>query len=164
MRDALRQSCVALSVATATGAVLGLTGLALISAREPRDALSADATTALTLLRLNAVVALWPVALLWLGWHRMPFARQLGDVLVRAQLLGNGLVAGNALGQHPELWRYLPHLPLEWLAIATPVAAWVSARRADASCERTELLVVVVACLGLLSVAAVVETYLVPIA
>ena len=25
----------------------------------------------------------------------------------------------------PELWRYLPHLPLEWLALALPAAAWL---------------------------------------
>ena len=164
MRLALRQSYLAISGATAAGALLGLAGIALISARAPHDALGAHASTALTLLRLNAVVALWPIALLGLGWHRIPFARRVGDTLVRAQLLGNGLVAGNALGQHPQLWRYLPHLPFEWLAIAIPVAAWVSARRADISYERQTLLAVAVACLGALTVAAAVETYLVPIA
>jgi hypothetical protein len=164
VRIALRRSFLAITAATAVGAVFGLAGLALIGAGAPHDVLRADPTTALTLVRLNAVVALWPLALLGLGWHRMPFARQTGDVLVRAQLLGNGLVAGNALGQQPELWRYLPHLPLEWLAIATPVAAWVAAGRADVSDDRHQLLVVAVATLGLLSAAAVVETYLVPIA
>jgi hypothetical protein len=146
------------------GVLLGLAGVALIPAQAPRDALTANADTALTLLRLNAVVALWPIALLGLSWHRIPYIRHLGDALVRAQLLGNGLVAGDALGQHPGLWRYLPHLPLEWLALAIPVAAWVSAGRADLSCERRQLLVVAVSCLAVLSLAAVVETYLVPIA
>ena len=164
MRLALRQSYLAITGATAAGALLGLAGIALINTRAPHDALTADASTALTLLRLNAIVALWPIALLAIGWHRIPFARRVGDTLVRAQLLGNGLVAGDALGQHPQLWRYLPHLPVEWLAIAIPVAAWVSARRASISYERQTLLAVAVACLGALTVAAAVETYLVPIA
>ena len=164
MRVALRQSYLAISGATAGGVLLGLAGVALMRTPAPHDALSADTTTALALLRLNAAVALWPIALLGLGWHRISFGRRLGDTLVRAQLLGNGLVAGDALGQQPELWRYLPHLPLEWLALAIPVAAWVSARREDISYERHVLLAVAVACLALLTLAAVVETYLVPIA
>ena len=164
MRVALRESCLVISAATAAGALLGVAGLALIVARSPHDALTANASTALTLLRFNAVVALWPLTLLALGWDRIPYAGHLGDVLVRAQLVGNGLLAGNALGEHPALWRYLPHLPLEWQAIAIPVAAWVATRRADVLYGRQQLLVVATGSLALLTAAAVVETYLVPIA
>ena len=79
---------------------------------------------------------------------------------IRAQLLGNGLIAGNALGQHPRLALYLPHLPLEWLAIAIPVAAWQSARDG----QRTARLRATAATVAALVAAALIETYLVPVA
>jgi hypothetical protein len=110
----------------------------------------------------NLPVAVWLLALVALGWPALPGARRVGDALVVGQLLGHGALVGNALAQHPGLWRYLPHLPLEWLALATPVAVWARARagrRIGAVAAGLAALRVA----GLLGLAAIVETYLVPL-
>jgi hypothetical protein len=66
-------------------------------------------------------------------------------------------------GAQPETWRYLPHLPLEWLALAIPAAAWRTAR-GQARPGRLQLVGVAGCCVVVLAGAAVLETYLVPIA
>jgi hypothetical protein len=160
VRRAIGRSYAAIWGATAIGAAAGIAGVRLLAASAPYDALPPTPGTAIRLLGANAAVALWPLALLALGWHRLRGAAQVGDLLVRAQLFGNGLVAGNALGQQPRLALYLPHLPLEWLTITTPVAAWLVVR---AGARATAIVAVGVTAAALVA-AAVVETYLVPIA
>jgi hypothetical protein len=160
MTRELTRSYAAIWGATAIGTTTGLLGLQLLATTAPYDALDATPATALALLTANAVVALWPLVLIRLGWHRLAPANQIADLMVRAQILGNGLIAGNALGQHPRLALYLPHLPLEWLAIATPVAAWHTARRGNAPTAIRTATTTLVAVVG----AALIETYLVPIA
>ena len=158
----LGRACLALCAAAAIGAALASVGVDVIATPAPRDALPATLATAGALLAHNAVVALWPLALVWLGWPRLPGACRVGDVLVAGQLAGHGALVGNALGQHPELWRYLPHLPLEWLALATPAAAWLTARRGTPTAP-PRLVQLAVAVVGVLVLAAIVETYLVPL-
>ena len=149
----------ALWAATAVGVVLTAAGPYELTSGTPRDALPARLSIAIELVADNAPVALWPLALLALGWASLPIARTLGDVLVTAQVLGHGLLVGSALGTHPELWRYLPHLPVEWLALAIPVAAWVAVRvgRPAQPIRNASLTV------ALVVVAALLETYAVPI-
>jgi hypothetical protein len=163
---ALTSSYATLWAATALGAGLAAFGVRVLTAPTPRDALAPTLQTAAELLGHNALVACWPLALVWIGWPGLAGARRLGDALVAAQLLAHGVLVGSALGQHPQLWRYLPHLPFEWLAITIPAAAWLTAR-----CSRpghpavTPGRVLLIACadLAALAGAAAIETYLVPV-
>jgi len=129
----------------------------------PHDALTETPGTALQLLAHNAPVVLWPLALTALGWPAIPLARRIGDALIVGQIAAHALVVGQALGQQPLIWPYLPHLPLEWLTIALPAGAWIAARRHGAA-GLTRLASVAAATLLALALAAVTETYLVPVA
>jgi hypothetical protein len=151
-----------LAVSAALGAVLAEAGARVITVGAPRDVLAATPQTVLELVAHNLPVALWPLALIVLGWPALPGARQAGDVLVGGQLLGHGAIVGNALVQQPGLWRYLPHLPVEWLALALPVAAWAQAR-AGRSFGVAGVVEAAGRVVMLLVLAAVVETYLVPL-
>jgi hypothetical protein len=153
---------VAIAAAAGAGALLAAAGARLVVVPAPRDALAATPGTALELLRHNLPVALWPLALVALGWPAMTGVRRVGDALVLAQLAGHGALIGSALAQHGELWRYLPHLPLECLAIAVPAAAWRQARTGTPD-TATQLARVGAAVAALLAVAALIETYLVPL-
>ena len=138
----------------------------MIPASVPHDALAARTSTALALLAHNTPVALWPLALSALGWHAFPVARTAGDVLITGQLVAHGLLVGSALGQHPAVWRYLPHLPLEWLALALPAGAWLTARTLPAgptAARFVGLALIAASCLAALAGAAAMETYLVPV-
>lgn len=154
----------ALWVATLAGAALVQVGVVLRPVRPPRPSLEPGLGTVVELLGHNALVALWPVALVAIGWPALAGARQLGDVLIGTQLLAHGLLVGSALGQHPALWRFLPHLPLEWLGLAAPAAAWYAARVNAGHADDDVVGVVHVTCIVLvaLAAAAVIETYLTP--
>lgn len=152
-------SYTALWVCTVAGALLAAAGVLELTSGAPRDALPARIGVAVDLAAHNAPVALWPAGLVAAGWAAIPVARTLGDVLVVAQLAGHGLLVGSALGAHPDLWRYLPHLPIEWLALAVPAGAWVTARRG----EPVHLMKTALLTGPLVASAAFVETYAVPI-
>lgn len=143
---------------TAAGAALGGLGLGLTEGT-PRDALPARLETAAALFAHNAPVALWPLALTALGWAAIPIARQVADALITGHLLAHGLLVGNALNSHPDVWHYLPHLPVEWVALALPAAAWIAARRtSDVALPTTGALTALA-----LAAAALLETYAVPL-
>lgn len=138
--------------ASAAGLRLG----AAVSA--PHDALAPTVATAWSLLSHNAVVALWPLALVALGWPQIPAVRRAGDALVMAQLASHGATVGLALGAQPGLWRFLPHLPAEWVGIAAPGAAWFLARRGLGASRALAGV-----SLSALLVAAALETWAVPL-
>jgi hypothetical protein len=162
-REAISGCYLALWLATAAGAALASAGVRLVVARAPRDALQPSLDTASGLLAHNALVALWPLALVAIGWPALAGARLVGDALIAAQLLAHGLIVGSALAQHPDMWRYLPHLPLEWLALAIPAAAWLTTRAHPARPAATTVAVAAGACVAALLCAAALETYLVPV-
>ena len=151
--------CAVLWALTATGALLAAAGLVELTSGAPRDALPARLEIVVDLAAHNALVALWPAGLIAVGWAAIPVARTVGDILVAGQLAGHGLLVGSALGTHPGLWRYLPHLPLEWLALALPAAAWATARRN----EPPLLIPTVLLTALLIAGAALLETFAVPI-
>jgi hypothetical protein len=166
---ALTACYLSLWLTTLAGAALTLVGAPLGRVDAPRPTLEPTLGTVGELVAHNTLVALWPLALLALGWPALAGARLLGDALIAAQLLAHGLLVGTAVAQRPELWRYLPHLPLEWLAMAIPAAAWLHARTAHparrdpASAQLPLVLRVAVAGLAALVGAAAIETYLAPI-
>jgi len=124
----------------------------------PRPALSGGAVATLELLAHNAPVALWPLALVLLGWHGIPVARRVGDGLIAAQLAIHGATIGAALATWPELARWLPHLPAEYAAIALPCAVWIAARR-NGCPTPSQLALLASATLALLAFAASLETW-----
>ena len=161
---ALSAGYAAIWTATLTATAVVAAGLVDADVDPPRPTLHAAPITVLELGAHNAAVALWPLALVALGWPSIPIARVAGDALIAAQLLAHGLLVGTAFGDEPGLWRYLPHLPLEWLAIAIPCAAWLTARRAR---ERRDtntagLIQIAGACMATLVAAALIETYATP--
>jgi hypothetical protein len=164
---ALSISLLAVWAATLAGALTALAGLHILAARAPHDALPTSVGTGLELFAHNAPVALWPLALVAIGWPALPAARLLGDLLIAGQLLAHGLLVGSQLGQHPGTWRYLPHLPFEWLAIAIPAAAWLRARtrraRTPDGDDGVGLVGPLAACIAALAAGAAIETYLVPV-
>jgi hypothetical protein len=162
-QDPVTSVMAALTSSAAIGAALSLLGADVIRAFEPYDALPASLSSVWELWTHNAPVVLWPLALIALAWPWSPGLHRLGDVLVAGTVLGHGITIGSALAQQPELWRYLPHLPLEWLAIALPAAAWRTARKRPAPGPIRALLPTAAATAGLLLLAAIVETYAVPL-
>jgi len=138
-----------------------LTGLAIIEVGPPYDALDASIATAANLLAHNALVALWPLGLTAQRWAETPGSRTVADVVVAGQIVMHGLVVGGAIGQQPELWRYLPHLPFEWLGLALPAAGWLLAR--DGALTRRTLAGLAATTIAALFVAAVLETWAVPL-
>lgn len=152
----------ALVIVTAlAAAAAALAGTAVWSVGTPHDALPATVTTTLELLLVNVPVAVTPLALIALRWHTIPIARGVADVLIAGNVTSNGLLVGGALGQQPELWRFLPHLPFEWLALSLPVAAWMLARRDVLTGNRLGRLTT--ATLAALVLAAGLETWAVPL-
>ena len=95
-RRAISGSYLALWLATAAGAALASAGVHVIRAAAPRDALEPSLDTASALLAHNALVALWPLALVAIGWPALAGARAVGDALIAAQLLSHGLIVGGA--------------------------------------------------------------------
>src|SRR5687768_12267424 len=91
---ALTFSYLALWLATLTGAALAAVGARLRVVEAPRPALTSSFATVGELLEHNALVALWPLALVALGWPELPGARHAGDLLIAAQLLAHGLLVG----------------------------------------------------------------------
>lgn len=158
---ALGISLLAIWSATVVGAIAGLLG-AGANHEAPHDALPATAATFTELIAHNAPVALWPLALVLIGWPALRGVRLLGDALVAAQLLGHGLLVGVALASYADLWRYLPHLPLEWLALALPAATWLDARRRNSQ-PALPVGIAATACAAAMIGAAALETYLVPL-
>jgi hypothetical protein len=153
---------IALWATTTLGAASAAAGIDALHTPPPRDALDARPATAISLLGHNALIALWPLALIATGWPTLRSVRWVGDALIAAQLLLHGLVVGGALASHPAMWRYLPHLPVEWLALAIPAAAWMNARLTP-PVQRRQLAAATVATLAALTAAAVIETYAVPL-
>ena len=163
-RRAISGSYLALWLATAAGAALAQRRRARCSRAGRRATRSSRASdTASELLAHNALVALWPLALVALGWPALAGARARRRRADRRAAARHGLLVGGALGQQPETWRYLPHLPLEWLALAIPAAAWLTARAHPARPAATTVAVAAGACVAALLGAAAIETYLVPV-
>jgi hypothetical protein len=88
-------------------------------------------------------------------------SRLIFDVLLTAMLAGNMALVGAALGAYgPDLMPWLVHLPLELAGLAVPAGAYLHARRAG-PCPHVLLATTAFAGV-LLTVAALVETYLTP--
>lgn len=110
----------------------------------------------LVLAAHNFVVCAWPLALRALALDRFCRLRIAFSIPVVFALIANGAVVGVACGAYgPRLLSFLPHLPLEWAALAAGSAGWFAAGAA-----RPRLWVALAA---LVATAAAIETWVAPL-
>lgn len=147
-----------LTVCTGFGAALVPAGVEL-TVGAPRDALRAEPDVAFGLLAHNLPVTLWPLVLVMLQWTSTRIVRTIGDAFVAVHLAGHGLLVGSAVGSDPGTWRFLTHLPIEWLALSVPAGAWIGARTGRFAHHQRSAMLTLVA----LTAAAFIETYAVPV-
>ena len=154
--------CLAALIASAALATLiALAGAA--SHTNPHDSIDDSPGAVAALFAHNAGVAWIPLGLAALGWDRARGLRLTGDAIVLASLIANGGVVGYALARvGPELAAYLPHLPVEWTAIALPAGAWLCLRRGYSN-RRALLLQTLGVSACTLLLAALLEIYAVPL-
>jgi hypothetical protein len=158
---------VPVELATAAAAVLALTGAAVLAgALDPRLAGGGHPQPTLTgavgeaagvvLNNLRALAA--PFLLIILRFPGARITRAVGDVAIAAILTVNCVTVGLALGRwQGRLLPYLPHLPLEFSALACSTCAWLIAR--DGTKRRRELTVLALATIALITGAACLETW-----
>lgn len=110
---------------------------------------------------MNLPKVMWPLALGLIDAHQHAVTRWLADALVVAVALRNLLWVGTALGAYsPEIWPYVPQLPIEWAALALGTSSWVTQRRRAIS-RRERLIWAALTTLAVVA-AAVLETFGVP--
>ena len=107
---ALTVSYLALWLATLTGAALAAAGARLQAVEAPRPRARRRASPpSRELVEHNALVALWPLALVALGWPELPGARAAGDA-ARSPRSCSPTACSSAppSASTPQLWRFLP--------------------------------------------------------
>ncbi len=120
----------------------------------------ASAANVLRLVAANAWMA-WPLVVALLGGARMGWSRTLTDLALVGDLALNAALVGAALGLHGRaLVPWLPHLPLEWAALAVSAGGWLGAR--SGAIAGRALASRLAFFLALLLVAGALETYAVP--
>jgi hypothetical protein len=145
---------------TGLGAMIGAAVPGLAPGGRPHPALHGTPSELAAIAAVNARVLSAPFLLVLLGFPDHRRSRRLGDVLVGALLAGNALRLGVALGRwRGRLLPYLPQLPVEWLAAAVAMAAWLILR---AGGRRDTALAYLAALLMLVVAAAAIETTCTP--
>jgi hypothetical protein len=114
---------------TAVGGLVGLLAPGLAPAGAPHPTLHGSVTDMLSILATNLRLLSVPFALALLGFQRSRRRQPFGDLLVSALVTLNTVRVGLALGRNgTKLIPYIPQLPVEWLALALSVSAWIAAR------------------------------------
>jgi hypothetical protein len=160
MRCYLATWLITLASAYAVAAISAKT--AISHARlDPAAAPAPGVGHALALLAHNLPIAAWPILLGATGAHRYRKTSRAADVLVLTTLVVNAAPVGAALGAYgSELLPYLPHVPIEWAALALGASASaIQRQRAMTFIEGARIGVLVAT---LLAVAAALETWGVP--
>jgi hypothetical protein len=115
----------------------------------------------LVLAAHNIPIFSWPLLLGPFGAHRSRFQTHVADGLLMACIFVNTAQVGVGLAAYGwALLPYLPQVPLEWVAAALGVSAWLVQRRRSLTVREGfgvfALIVLVMVC------AAVLETFVVP--
>lgn len=119
----------ALAVLTGLGVIVALVDPSLVSAGKPRAVLHPTLVAILSILATNLRVLAAPFVLAAFRFSSSRCGRVLGDLIVGGILVGNALWIGLALGRwQGQLIRFVPQLPLEYLAASTSATAWLDAR------------------------------------
>lgn len=136
-------------------------GLSLAPFGRPHPALRPTVSAILQILAVNGRVLSAPFISALGRFGQASRARLFADLVIASILGSNALRIGLALGRWQiRLLPYLPHLPVEYLAAAVAVSAWVAARRGAIDHRRLALLFAVT--VVLLLIAATVEVLLTP--
>jgi hypothetical protein len=157
-------------LATAATAVLALTAAAVLAGAldpslagggHPHPTLTGTVGEAASILLNNLRGLAGPFLLIIVGFPGARITRAIGDVAIAAILAVNCITVGIQLGRwQGRLLPYLPHLPLEFSALACSTCAWLIAR--DDAKRRRELTVLALATMALLIGAACLETWATP--
>jgi hypothetical protein len=127
---AIADTLAALVIVTVVGAGAGAIDHSLFGSAAPHPTLHPTATAIASILATNARVLALPFVLIVFGSHTTRAGRTAGDALLLAVLGANALRVGVAIGRwQTRLLPYLPHLPLEYAAVAVATSAWLRARQ-----------------------------------
>jgi len=153
-----------LVVATVLAAVASALFAELGPPGRPHPTLSGTPAEAVSIFVHNCRSLVAPLLLAAGRWHTHRLTRHVGDLLVGALVLGNPILVGFALGRYPtQLPAYLPHIALEYAALALAASAWLTRRLPNLSAQRSRSLLSCAALtLIVTAIAAVLETYAVP--
>ena len=153
-------------IVTALGAGAELLEPGLTGATPPHPTLHATAAAIASIFTTNLRVLALPFLLIAVGCHTNRITRVAGDMSVAAVLAINAFCIGAAIGQwRTALMPYLPHLPLEYAAVAVAASAWIKVRQHTTRrplLSTRETVVELVAATALLLAAAAVEVLLTP--
>jgi hypothetical protein len=145
---------------TAFGVLLARFAPALAPSAHPHPTLHGTLGELASVIANNLRVLAAPFLLAVFRWPGGRLTRRLGDLLIAALIAQNTIAVGLALGRWGErLLPYVPQLPLEWTALGTAGAAWLTAR--DSGHHRV-LAIHALATLALTISAAAVEVELTP--
>jgi hypothetical protein len=125
----LATAAVIVSALTGAGILLGAIDPAFAPGGAPHPTLHGSAGEALSILAANLRVLAPPFVLAAFGVHHSRSGRRFGDLLIATVVMLNTLHVGLAIGHFGiRLLPYLPHLPLESLALALSLASWLELR------------------------------------
>ena len=162
----IAHAVVGLIAATALGVVLELADHDLFSSIPPHPTLLPTAGAISSIFVTNLRIVAVPFILIAFRFPAASSTRTAGDLVLTGILFANAVRIGLAIGRwQTQLVPYLPHLPLEYLAISVATGAWLSARYRAARDSRQELrttLTYAGVAVVLLAVAASVEVWLTP--
>jgi len=146
---------------TAVGALLEMIDPAVAGNTRPHPTLTGSLSDAASILENNLRVLATPFVCVALGFPESRLGRHVGDLLVLAITALSTIAVGIGLARwNTALLEYVPQLPVEWAALSTAVAAWLTAR--DGTARRRAISELAVLTSVLLLVAACLETWCVP--
>lgn len=114
----------------------------------------ADPPGVLELLFHNAAIAAIPGVLVLVRWHTHPGWSRAGNILIPALLTAQAIAIGLGIGSWPEVVRYLPHLPLEFAALAAGAQIWQHADNRRQIFRWAALTTVLLVCAAIVEVLA----------
>lgn len=125
-------STVAAAALTTTTGASGKTTVRSVLALTltPVDNPPPSITHVLALAAHNLPIAAWPLLLGVAGIASSQWGKRAADSLLFACALANTIPVGAAIAAYgTRLIAYIPQLPVEWAALATGYASWVTQRR-----------------------------------
>lgn len=145
---------------TAAGAMVAQLAPGLAPSAHPHPTLHGTLGELASVIANNLRVLAAPFLLAVFRWPGGRLTRRLGDLVIAGLIAENTIAVGLALGGWGErLVPYVPQLALEWTALGTAGAAWLTARDGG---RRGVLTVYALATFALTISAAAVEVELTP--